>query len=636
MLPGAEITADPRTAAQLAADELVRAGVRLAFTVPGESFLGLLDALTAAGVRVVAARHEGAAAFMAEAVGQLTGRPSVCLATRAVGAANLAIGIHTARQDSSPLIAVVGQVERGFLGREAFQEIDQVGSIGQLALWAGEAREAADVPRLIREGLTRATEGRPGPVLLSVPADLLDEPVEVAPASQVESREQAPLQVPAVAEVEAIVDGVSPNEAAVSDAERLISGEGAPAFEAGEAASESEMTGAGSTSVEIGAPASAAPVRQGRHGPPDPSLVKAILDLLAGARRPVILAGAGVLRSRSSTALVRLAELLEVPVIAAWRRPDVFPNDHPLYLGMSGSGAAPTVLPRLLDADALLVLGCRLNEVASFEYRVPAAGTRWAHVDREPRREEAGLRAPDVALAADAGAFLAAARRRLTGAVVEAEPMDARRAGNISDRAAYEAASRVDTTPWAGPGVHPGRIVTTLQSVLPPEALLTTDAGNFGGWLARGFRFLQPGTFLGPTSGAMGYGLPAAIAAALARPGRPVVALAGDGGFAMTMAELETAVRERARVVAIVFDNERYGTIRAHQDQRANGQAVATDLGSIDFAAVARACGALGLRVESDDAFEPALRAGLAAKGPAVLHLLLDRRWQSVDRLVES
>ncbi|MFL5777992.1 MAG: thiamine pyrophosphate-dependent enzyme, partial [Chloroflexota bacterium] len=196
---------------------------------------------------------------------------------------------------------------------------------------------------------------------------------------------------------------------------------------------------------------------------------------------------------------------------------------------------------------------------------------------------------------------------------------------------AWEAASVVDEVAWDGPGVHPGRTISTLRRVLPDDAIVTTDAGNFGGWAARGFRFRRPGTFLGPTSGAMGYGLPAAIAAALVHRDRPVVALVGDGGLAMTMAELETAVRERARVVAIAFDNERYGTIRMWQERRGAGQGVATDLGPIDFAAVARACGARGIRVEADAEFEPALRQALASDRPTVLHLALDRRWLSVD-----
>ncbi len=550
------VPAGPRTVGRFIAETLRAAGVRYAFTVPGESFLGLLDALGEAGIRVVAARHEGAAAFMAEAHGQLTGRPAACLATRAVGGANLAIGIHTARQDSSPMFALVGQVERDFRGRESFQEIDQVGTLGGLAKWAAEPRRAEDVPLAMAQAVREALSGRPGPVLLSLPEDLLDEVVELEPA-------------------------------------------------------------------EVGRPS---PARATADE------IRSVIELLASARRPLILAGAGVLRARTSTELTRFAELLHVPVMAAWRRGDVISNDHPLYLGMAGLGAPESVRQRLADADALLVIGSRLNEATTYGYTLPTAGMRWAHVDLVPSRS-GDLPSANLAVTSDARSFLRAANERLlSGAVLDAERVAARDANNASDRATWEADTVVDDTPWDGPGVHPGRTVATLRRVLPDEAIVTTDAGNFAGWAGRGFRFRRPGTFLGPTSGAMGYGLPAAIAAALVHRDRPVVALVGDGGLAMTMAELETAVRESARVVVIVFDNERYGTIRMAQDRRGSGEGIATELGPVDFTAIARAVGARGARVERDDAFEPALRAALAADRPTVIQLVLDRRWVSVDQ----
>jgi acetolactate synthase-1/2/3 large subunit len=332
---------------------------------------------------------------------------------------------------------------------------------------------------------------------------------------------------------------------------------------------------------------------------------------------------------------VLLAEALQVPVIASWRRPDVIPNDHPLYLGMTGYWAASTVRKRLEDADMLLVLGCRLNEVATFGYAIPRAGSRWAHVDLEPRAAVAGLPQPTLSVSADAARFLDAAWSDLRGAALDAEMRSRREASIAEDRAAYLAASDVEAAPGDAAGVHPGHVIGTLQRVLPAESLLSTDAGNFGGWLVRGYRFTRPGTFIGTTSGAMGFGLPAAIAGSLLRPDRPSIALCGDGGFAMSMAELETAVRERARVIAIVFDNSEFGTIRMHQD-RAGMEPVATGLGPIDFAAVARAAGALGFTVEDDEAFEPALREALAARQPSVIHLKVDRAWVSVDEGPQS
>jgi acetolactate synthase-1/2/3 large subunit len=541
--------------ARAVADAVAAAGARFAFTVPGESFLPLLDALLGAGIRPVATRHEGAAAFMAEAATQLSGRPQLLLATRTVGAANAAIGIHTARQDSTPLVALVGQVRRRDRGREAFQESELAEGIGSLAKWAAEPSSPSEAVRLTGEGLRAILHGRPGPMLLAIPEDLLDAPADAS--------------VPV------------------------------PAF--------------------------------GTQGPAaDRSAVRHVLRALAASERGLILAGGGILRARASKRLVALSEALAVPVMAAWRRPDVFPNDHPHYLGMTGWWSAPTVRQRLLDTDVLLVIGSRLSEVATFGYQAPGPGTRWMHVDVEPRPPRSGLPVPAMSIAADASRFLDAAWSDLRAAALDAEMRSEREARIAHDRAAYLEASAVDAGPWDGPGVHPGRVITELASQLPANGILTTDAGNFGGWAARGYRFRRPGTFLGPTSGAMGYGLPAAIAASLVHPDRPVVALCGDGGFAMTMAELETAVREGARLVAIVFDNGHYGTIRMHQERE--GRAVtATDLGPIDFAAVARAAGALGFSVDDDAQVGPAIAEALASGRPAVVHLQVDRSWVSVD-----
>jgi acetolactate synthase-1/2/3 large subunit len=552
-----------RTIAQLLADGLVSAGVEIAFTVPGESFLPLLDALPPRGIRVIAARHEGGAGFMAEAWGQLTGRPAAVIVTRAVGASNLAIAIHTARQGSTPLIAIVGQVRRDLLGREAFQEADLVGSIGKLAKWAVELRDPAVAPGAIEEAFHRAVDGRPGPVLISVPEDVF---TDTTPDRR-------------------FANATRPTE----------------------------------------------------RRDPEPALARVmdILRLVAAADRPVILAGGGVLRSRGTRDLVRLAEVLEIPVVAGWRRGDVFPNDHRLYLGMAGYGSPPAVRERLEEADVILVLGSRLSEVTTFGYAVPAPEARWAHVDREPRAAGSDDGEPVISLAADADAFLRAAVRCLAGNVHDKDRYDARRDANARDRERFVAETVVDAEPWAGPGVHPGRVVAALQAALSPTTVLTTDAGNFAGWVARGFRFRRPGTFLGPLSGAMGYGLPAAVAAALVAPDRPVVAVCGDGGFAMTMGELETAVRYQLPVVAVVFDDRRYGMILDHQ-LRGGHESVGTTLGHVDFAAVARACGAAGYTVDDDAELVPALAEALRERGPAVIHLKVDPRWLSVDRRLDA
>ena len=547
----------PRTVGRFIADALRAAGVRYAFTVPGESFLGLLEGFRDAGIRVVATRHEGGASFMAEAHGQLTGRPAVAVGTRGVGAANLAIGIHTARQDSSPMFAVVGHVERSFQGREAFQEIDQAVTIGGLAAHASELSDPAEVPRRVGDAVRAALTGRPGPAYLAVPEDLLDVELPVG------------------------------------------------------------------TALDTSRPAPARPEADDVH---------AALRIVAVAERPVILAGAGVLRARTSTDLLKLAELLRVPIVAGWRRGDVVSNDHPLYLGMAGYGSPTVVRERLARADVVLVVGCRLSEITSFGYKIPGEGQRWIHVDVEPLERRDGLPPPERAIRSDARAFLRAAVAKLQEGVLDKAVADARAAANAADRAAWEVATEVEATPWTGAGVHPGQAIAALRRVLPDDAIVATDAGNFGLWLARHFRFRRPGTFLGPTSGAMGYALPAAIAAALVHRERVVVAIAGDGGFAMTMAELETAVREGAKVIAIVFDNERYGTIRMHQDRRAgSGAPIATDLGPMDFAAIARACGGRGIRVETTAAFEAALRQAIANDRATVIQVALDRGWVAPD-----
>jgi acetolactate synthase I/II/III large subunit len=549
--------AGPVTVGRMIADALRKAGVRWAFTVPGESFLGLLDGLNAGGINVVATRHEGAASFMAEAHAQLTGRAAAALGTRAVGASNLAIGIHAAYADSSPMFVLVGQVESASRGHEGFQEIDLAGSIGRLAKWAAEPTDVASAIEAVGEAISQATTGRPGPVLLGLSEDLLD---EMVPAGSAATLARAP-------------------QAKATDDE-----------------------------------------------------IRAVLHLLADAKRPVIFAGAGVLRARTSNDLLRLAELLRVPVIASWRRGDVISNDHPLYLGMAGYGSPPTVRERLEAADAMLVIGNRLNEISSFGWKIPAEATRWAHVDLVTDRPSEDLRAADIRITADARLFLRAAVSHLESrGALDKVSTDERTEANAADRAAWEAATVIDAHPWSGPGIHPGRVVTTLRRVLPDDAILTTDAGSFGTWAARGFRFRRPGTFVGSTSGAMGYGLPAAIAAGLVHRDRTVVALCGDGGIGMALAEIETAVRSGLRTIILVFDNERYGMIRTYQDRRPDAAGVATDLGPIDFAAAARALGARGVRVDDDGSFEPALRQAIVADRPTLIHLVLDRRWEGVD-----
>jgi len=526
---------------------LLAAGVDHAFCVPGESFLGLLDALYDAPIRVIATRHEGGAAFMAEAYGKLTRRPAVCMGTRMVGAGNLAIGIHTARQDSSPMLALLGQVATEQRYREAFQEAELAHVFAPVAKWSVEPPRADRLGELVLRAARVAVSGRPGPVVVSLREDLLAEEV--------------------------------------------------PAFEP-------------------------SPIEPPRPAPPLGQVRQALHDLRA-AERPLLLLGGGVLAAHATDAFVRLAHAEEVPVVAAWRRPDVYPNDDALFLGHGGLAAPPSLVKRLRGADLILAVGTRLNEQTTRGYTVPGSQTRLIHVDIAAE-DMGGHRQAELAIQSDAAAFAAALR-----GLIEAEPLEQvrrerRAALNAADRAAFER----DTTPGRG-RARPGfldhqALAATLRCTLPPEAIVTTDAGNFGGWPARYLRWRQPGTFLGPTSGAMGYAVPSAIAAKLARPGQPVVALVGDGGFLMTGNELETAVREGLPVVVLVYDNAEYGTIRMHQEREHPGRPIATALGPVDVAALGRALGANGLRVRDEQEFGPALEAALASSLPTVLHLRTD------------
>ena len=537
----------------LIADALRAAGVRYAFTVPGESFLGLLDALGDAGIRVVATRHEGGGGVHGRGPRPADRPARRRLGTRAVGAVEPRHRHpHRAPGLDADVRASSARSSAPIRGREAFQEIDQVATIGGLAKWAARAaRRPRTWPAAMGEAVRQALGGRPGPVLLSLPEDLLDEACPTTPARR--------------------------------------------------------------------------PRRSARRAPEPTTRSARSSSCWPRRERPVILAGGGVLRARTSTELLRFAELLQVPVIAGWRRADVISNDHPLYLGMAGLGS-PAVGPRPARGrrrDPRHRLPAERGDLVRTT-RFPSAATRWIHVDIEPRRpaglppaelhrhgRRAGLPAGGQRAAARPGRARRRARRR------------PRQANNATDRAAWEAATVVDADAVGRPG-RPPRAASSRPSggVLPDDAILTTDAGNFAGWAGRGFRFRRPGTFLGPTSGAMGYGLPAAIAAALVHRDRPVVALVGDGGLAMTMAELETAVREHARVIVLVFDNERYGTIRMWQDRRGTRPGRRDRARARSTSRRSRGpCGARGVRVERDADVRagapPGARRGSADGHPA-------------------
>src|SRR5215210_6059162 len=432
-----------KKAGYVATEVLARAGVRRLYTVPGESFLEVLDAVEQhPRLSLVSTRHESGAAFMAEADGKLTGMPAVAMATRGVGASNLAIGVHTARQDSTPMLVLLGQVETDFLGREAFQEVDLTAFYAPITKWAATVHRADRLPEFVARGLRIATSGGPGPVMLALPADVLGERVPADPMTNVPS-----------------------------------------------------------------------PSRSG----PSPEDVRAIAGRLVDARRPVVIAGGGAQSARG--ALISFAEAWGIGVYAAFRRQDVFPNEHPNYLGHLTLGTPQETLEALEGADLVLVVGCRLSEVTTQTYSLPRNDQAVIQVDLDPN--EVGATVPvEIGLVSDADTALAA----LTGQA----PSPPRARDWTDGHMAYLDSSTIPPD-RATEGIDPARVGGAMREDLPEDALLTNDAGNFSIFIHRYWRYGHPRTQLASTNGAMGYGVPAAVAAKLAAPERTVVACCGDG-----------------------------------------------------------------------------------------------------------
>jgi acetolactate synthase-1/2/3 large subunit len=546
-----------RTRAGVAAARILeRQGVKFAFGVPGESFLGFLDAIhETEGIRLIGTRHEGGAAFMAEAVGKLTGTPAIAMGTRGVGTANLTIGIHTAYQDSTPMIAMVGQVETPFRHKEALQEVELAPFLSEITKWAVEVPSGDRLPDLTNEAVRRSVTGRPGPVALALRGDILDDEV--------------PAELPVASDI----------------------------------------------------PIAAADSRK----------VDEALRLLQRAKRPLIIAGGGVLRAGATDALVALAEKIGVPLMTAFRRHDVFPNDHPLFVGSLSIGAPQCVIERAREADVVVALGTRLGETTTFGYTIPGNGATLIHIDASP--DVIGRTYPaTVAMVADAGA----ATRALTDAAGSVDWPD-RSVQNTADREAYERATDPPATSNVKSLVDPALVIAELNRQLPPDAVITCDAGNFYGWLSRYYTYRQPGTFLGPTSGAMGYAVPAAVAAALVRENRvPSVAVAGDGGFMMTASELAVAAQHGLRVTCVVFNNAMYGTIRLHQERAYPGRVSGTRLASPDFVKYVEAFGGMGVRVERNADIAEGVRQVVNHDGIGLLEVAVAEDTISVGTTLEQ
>jgi acetolactate synthase-1/2/3 large subunit len=541
-----------RLAGHALVEALIAQGVQTAFGVPGESYLAVLDGFHAhrERIRFVACRQEGGAAFMAEAQGKLSGRPGICFVTRGPGATNASIGVHTAFQDSTPMILFVGQVASDQRDREAFQELDYrqmfgPGTLG-MAKWVGEIHDADRLPEYVARAFHTALQGRPGPVVLVLPEDML-------------TRETAAPMLPRA--------------------------EPALAW-------------------------------------PAPSALAQLRERLLAARRPLVIAGGSGWTAASAAALQRFAEAWQMPVGCGFRFQDTFDNRHPLYAGDVGIGINPKLAARVREADLIVAVGVRLGEMTTGGYtllQVPRPAQTLVHV--HAGAEELGrvyaadlLLQCSIACAGDALASLAPPPGELPWS-----------AWARAARADYEAN-------LVHPGVEPldmAVVMKTVARLAPEDTVYTNGAGNYSGWLHRYVSY--PGlqhhgrTQLAPTSGAMGYGVPAAVAAALLCPQRTVVNVAGDGDFLMTGQELATAKQYGAgRLISMVVDNGTYGTIRMHQEREYPGRVSGSDLVNPDFAALARAYGWQAATVEATSQFEPAFARALAAGQPTLIHLKLD------------
>jgi acetolactate synthase-1/2/3 large subunit len=531
----------------LSGGQLVVAALRAhrvdtAFSVAGESYLEVLDALfDAPEIRLVTCRQEGGAAFMAEAYGKLTGRPGVLLVTRGPGACNASIGIHTAFQDSTPMVVLVGQVARHQIDREAFQEVDFRKMFAPLAKWVAQIDMAERVPELINQAFQVATSGRPGPVVLALPEDML--------------RDR--------------------RAAAVAGPYRAV------------------------------------------HAHPGAADLAEMRRLLVAAVQPMMLVGGSGWTDEACRDIARFAEANCLPVCCSFRRQDILDNRSPCFVGDLGTGASPALVARFKQADLVLAVGARIGEITSQSYSlmvIPDPGKVLIHV--HTAAEELGrVFRPSLAIQSGMAEFAAAA--------LALDPVPASRWSSwcAAARSEYEAG----LIPGAADGpLDLGKVMRWLRDRLPDDAIVTSDAGNFSGWPNRFLQYRRPGRQLGPTSGAMGYGVPAAVAAKLLYPRRLVVGLCGDGGFMMTGQELATSMLEGVGPIILVFNNAMYGTIRMHQERRFPGRVVGTALRNPDFLTLARAYGAFGASVARTEEFAPAFDEAAASNRPAIIELKMD------------
>lgn len=514
-----------RNGGQLLVECLVALGARKGFGVPGESYLAVLDALhdTVGTLDYVVCRNEGGAAFMAAAHGKLTRQPGICFVTRGPGATNASIGVHTAMQGSSPMLLFVGQVGTDMNGREAFQEVDYRAVFGTVAKWAVEIDQVDRIPEIVARAWTTAITGRPGPVVIALPEDMLTSLTD-----------QAPISGPA---------------------------------EVIEAA-------------------------------PSPAAMRRLSTLLSGAQRPVILYGGCNWTEGSAARLQGFAEASDIPVVSVFRYQDQYDNASPTLCGEAGVGMVASVKELLRDADVILAINNRFGDNSTDGYTlfdVPQPRQKIIHVHGSDL-EIGKIYRPELGIHAGPNAF--------AEALAELPPVK----GTWSDwrgkgRAAYEAGFNLPDLPSP---VDMGKVTAHLRDILPADVILTNGAGNLTVWPNKFFKFGPDARLLAPQSGAMGYGVPAAVAAKVAFPDRTVVCFAGDGDFQMNCQELATALQHGAQPIILFLNNGIYGTIRAHQERHYPARVSGTEMVNPDFVALAKAYGFHAERVESTQAFAAA------------------------------
>jgi len=544
-----------RNGGRLVVEALVAHGVDTAFAVPGESYLEVLDALhDQTSIRLVGCRQEGGAAYMAEAYGRLTGRPGVCLVTRGPGATNASIGVHTADQGSTPMVLFVGQVPTDHQGKEAFQEVDYCSFFADLAKWVVEVKNPDDIPAVVNQAFAVAQQGRPGPVVVALPEDVLRAETTSPVLATIVVKEKIP---------------------ATADLNQLV-------------------------------------------------------DLLAHAQRPVVLAGGGGWTNESRHILTTWANQNELPVVVSFRRHDLFDNTTESYAGEAGVGMPAPVRETLARADLIIALGVRFGEMTTNAYTLfndPQQKIVHVHASAE---EFSKVVVPVLAIEAGPNAMMAALS-------------DVSLSQGIGGSWRSEARQRFLSTQEVEPpasGVDMAVVTKHLQKVLPSDAIITNGAGNFAVWPNKFFLYGAEATLLAPQNGTMGYGLPAAVAAKVVHPDRTVVCFAGDGDLQMNIQELGSAQQEAAQPIVLVVNNSTYGTIRMHQERRHPGRVVGTDIVNPDFVTLAQAYGFYAEQVTNTQDFAGAFERASASATGALLNLMVDPNqitpWSTVASLREG